>query len=30
MEVQRKAFKENTDYTVSAKIEYRSLKVLTA
>jgi hypothetical protein len=30
MEVQRKAFNENTDYTVSAKIQYQSLKVVQA
>ena len=30
MEVQRKAFSENTDYMVTAKIQYRSLKVLQA
>lgn len=30
MEIQRKAFAENTDYTVTATIMYRSLKVLTA
>jgi hypothetical protein len=30
MKVQRKAFTENTDYVVSAKIQYRSLDVLMA